>query len=266
MGVTVALVLAQALSLGTPTQTGALCCHVDCYELSDDGQRYLDDPRTEVAEAVPPGRVLDVGCSRGAFGVELKRLCSSRVVFGIEPTAAADYAKTRLDGVVRGSFPEDFPIEWGRFDVLCFNDVLEHLVDPWNVLKQSRRFLAPGGAVVASIPNVRYMDVLLDLVLRGEWRYEETGVLDRTHLRFFTRASVARLFIDSGFAVGVLRPIHLLESSRLPSKVIRKLGLAPYFADVLAQRYLVIAYAADDLRPSVDSGEAQAGLTKRLGG
>jgi len=81
------------------------------------------------------------------------------------------------------------------------NDVLEHLPDPWTVLRQAHGLLNPGGVVVASIPNLRYFPVLKDLVLRGEFEYQRDGVLDRTHLRFFTRKSIGRLFEDTGYSV-----------------------------------------------------------------
>lgn len=80
-------------------------------------------------------------------------------------------------------------------------DVLEHLADPWETLRQVRRVLAPGGTVVASIPNVRHWQVVRDL-LEGRWEYAEAGILDRTHRWFFTRRSLARLFEETGFTVG----------------------------------------------------------------
>lgn len=214
-------------------------------DLDDDGARYTDDPRTEVAEIVPPGRVLDVGCSRGAFGLELKRLQPSRSVYGIEPTAAVSYARQRLDAVVQGFFPDDVPAEWGRFDVLCFNDVLEHMVDPWTVLANCKSLMTPGGYVVASIPNVRFINVVVDLALRGEWKYEPTGVLDQTHLRFFTRASIVELLQGAGFTLEVLVATHLGESRRLAARILRRLGLAHQFEDVLAERYMVVGRLRD---------------------
>lgn len=217
-----------------------MCVVASGLDLGDDGIRYEDDPRTEVAELVPPGRVLDVGCSRGAFGAELKRLQPSRSVYGIEPTAAVSFARHRLDDAVQGFFPDDLPTAWGRFDVVCFNDVLEHMVDPWTVLTDCRSVVTSDGCVVASIPNVRYIEVVLDLTLHGEWRYQPTGVLDQTHLRFFTRKSIVELFESAGFKLEALSAIRISESQRLAAKVLRRLGLAHRFEDVLAQRYIAI--------------------------
>jgi 2-polyprenyl-3-methyl-5-hydroxy-6-metoxy-1,4-benzoquinol methylase len=211
-------------------------------DLDDDGSLYLDDPRTEVAVLVPSGqRVLDVGCSRGAFGAELKRLDPSRAVYGIEPTAAVTFAGSRLDGAVRGFFPQDVPVAWEPFDIVCFNDVLEHIADPWTVLVDTERFLRSKGRVVASIPNVRFIDVVVDLALRGEWRYQPTGVLDRTHLRFFTKRGIVELFEGAGYVVEQLIPTHTDESKRLAARVIRGAGLTARFVDLMAQRYVVVA-------------------------
>jgi 2-polyprenyl-3-methyl-5-hydroxy-6-metoxy-1,4-benzoquinol methylase len=191
---------------------------------------------------MPDGtRILDVGCSRGAFGAQLKRLQAGCVVYGIEPTAAAAYAEDRLDHVVQGFFPADLPGDWRDFDVVCFNDVLEHMVDPWSVLEATIPFLARGGRVVASIPNVRYINVTIDLVLRGKWQYEQTGVLDRTHLRFFTRSSIVDLFASSGFSIDRLIATHQGESDLLLARVLRGARLTRPFNDLLAQRYVAIA-------------------------
>ena len=207
--------------------------------LDDQGERYRDDPRLEVVENLPPGRkILDVGCSRGAFGAEIKRRRPDYLVYGLEPTAATGHARGRLDDVVQGFYPDDLPDSWGRFDIVCFNDVLEHMADPWKVLSDTKRVLTAGGYAVASLPNVRYIEVLSDLAIRGEWRYQDTGVLDRSHVRFFTRKSMERLFQGAGFQVVRIVATHLGESQRRPARALRRLHLEQRFEDILTQRYL----------------------------
>jgi 2-polyprenyl-3-methyl-5-hydroxy-6-metoxy-1,4-benzoquinol methylase len=167
-----------------------------------------------------------------------------RVVYGIEPTAAAKYARGRLDYVCQGLFPSDLPDGWTDFDVICFNDVLEHLADPWSALETAVKLLAPAGRIVASLPNVRFIDVTIDLTLRGQWHYQTTGVLDRSHLRFFTRASIVDMLDEAGLGIDRIVATHLNQSNRLVARVIRHLGLTRLLEDLLAQRYVVVASKA----------------------
>jgi 2-polyprenyl-3-methyl-5-hydroxy-6-metoxy-1,4-benzoquinol methylase len=146
-------------------------------------------------------RVLDVGCGAGAFG----RLLKSRrnlEVWGIEvDPRAAEQASHYLNCVLIGTFPDRVELPEHFFDCIVFNDVLEHMVDPWDALRQAQKYLAPNAYIVASVPNVRYLPVLCRLIVRGEWKYTPTGVLDKTHLRFFTKKSMLELFDDTGYDV-----------------------------------------------------------------
>jgi SAM-dependent methyltransferase len=160
---------------------------------------YYDQERPEVAALVPPGccRVLEVGCARGGLGRLLK--ARGHHVTGIElvPQAAAE-ARRWLDAVVTADVEAaGFPFPPGSFDAVVFADVLEHLVDPWRVLREAAGVLAPGGAVVASIPNLQNGDVLWRLA-RGKWEYRERGITDFGHLRFFTLGTIRGLFAQAG--------------------------------------------------------------------
>lgn len=147
-------------------------------------------------------RVLDVGCATGYLAQALREAGSA--VSGIEyDVAAAEQARPHLDTLVVGDVERlDLVGEFGSgsFDAVVYGDVLEHLVDPATTLVRTRELLAEGGRVVASIPNVAHGAVRLSL-LGGEFPYTETGLLDRTHLRFFTRATVEALFRDAGYTL-----------------------------------------------------------------
>lgn len=174
---------------------------------------YFDVARKEMLEFVPASarNILEVGCGSGHFA----RLLMSRgaVVTGIEPfAAAAMIARGHLQRVIERAAEDGIGLLGDEtFDCVVFNDVLEHLVDPGGVLRGVGAHLAPGGTVVASIPNLRYFPVLRDLVLGGDFRYADKGVLDRTHLRFFTERSIGRLFDEAGYrvvrVVGI-NPLH----------------------------------------------------------
>lgn len=171
---------------------------------------YKDADRAECLPLLPQGtigRLLDVGCARGAFGNLLKRTRPGVDVWGIEPDPrAAAVAGKRLDHVIEGTYPDAIPPD-EKFDVVTFFDVLEHVPDPWAVLRQTRRLLTDDGVVVASIPNVRHFSVLMPLVVFGRWDYAESGLLDRTHLRFFTRSTIQDLFESTEYEVTTLRPV-----------------------------------------------------------
>ena len=146
-------------------------------------------------------RVLDVGCADGTFGEALKRAREVEV-WGVEPTkSAAAAAKAKLDRVVEGMFDPQMDLPVGSFDCILFNDVLEHMLAPELALRYARRLLAPGGVVVASIPNIRSFPTLWRLMFHGSWEYQDAGVLDKTHLRFFTKSSIVDMFEREGFAL-----------------------------------------------------------------
>ncbi|HZJ72531.1 MAG TPA: class I SAM-dependent methyltransferase [Planctomycetota bacterium] len=192
--------------------------------LMDDG--YYERERREVLAFVPPGvrRALDVGAATGAFGRALKEH-SGCEVWGIEAHApAAEQAARALDRVLAARVEAalgELPAQ--GFDLIVFNDSLEHLVEPEAVLAAMLPKLAPGGAFLCSIPNVRYYKNLRGLLLRADWEYVDSGVLDRTHLRFFTHKSIRRMFETLGCEVVRLEGIH--GRDRLGLKLLSALTL-----------------------------------------
>ncbi len=171
---------------------------------------YFEQSRPEMLRFVPPDcqRVLDVGCSQGNFGAMLKKTRKLEV-WGIEPVAtAAAEAATKLDHVIEGAFAPETELPRENFDAIFFNDVIEHLYDPAAALQLARNLLKPGGAVIASIPNIRHFPTMWELIVRKEWRYCDSGILDRTHLRFFTQKSILALFTDCSFRVERIEGIN----------------------------------------------------------
>jgi O-antigen biosynthesis protein len=169
--------------------------------------RFNDEPgsaHTLVVGLVPEGaRVLEFGCATGYMS-EVMRTSKGCRVTGIEiDPEAGELAKQHCDRVIIGDAEElDYDELLGkeRFDAILFVDVLEHLKEPGDVLARIRPFLSRRGSVLASIPNVAHGSVRLAL-LAGEFRYRRTGLLDDTHLRFFTRQGVQELFESSGFVI-----------------------------------------------------------------
>ena len=171
---------------------------------------YFESARPEMLERFPPQarRVLDVGCGSGVFGDTLKNVFGCEV-WGVEPDLKSfEKAVPRLDHVIHGHFDKKIELPSGYFDCIFFNDVLEHMIDPAFALRLAQNFLAPAGKVVASIPNVAHFPTIWRLVVQGRWEYTERGILDRTHLRFFTRQSIRQLFEETEFSVEVLQGIN----------------------------------------------------------
>jgi GT2 family glycosyltransferase/tetratricopeptide (TPR) repeat protein/2-polyprenyl-3-methyl-5-hydroxy-6-metoxy-1,4-benzoquinol methylase len=170
---------------------------------------YFGHVRPEVLALIPETsrRVLDVGCGAGRLGEALKAR-QEATVSGIElDQAAAEMARRRLDQVWTGDVEQiDLELPPGSFDAIVCADIIEHLREPHRLLRRVREWLAPGGSLIASIPNVRHHSVVRSL-LQGNWTYEPAGLLDRTHLRFFTRREIEKVLYRAGFAVEEIRAV-----------------------------------------------------------
>lgn len=175
-------------------------------------KNYYQNSRPEMLPYIPGHArcFLDVGCGGGVFAESVKHYVGGSEVWGVEVLgAAADEASKKIDRVIVSSAEDALSKLPDRyFDCVFFNDSLEHFVDPFSYLAEIRKKLRPGGFVVASIPNVRHYKVLFDLLFRGDFRYTDAGVLDRTHLRFFTPNSMRRLFEEAGFEILTLEGLR----------------------------------------------------------
>lgn len=222
-------------------------------QYADKPPLYFDNVRSEIAPLLPPlaERVLDVGCGAGATLHWLKQTGRCRTGIGIEMMdSAAAIAAQRLDHVYVGDANELIDTEPAlapaSFDIVLCLDVLEHLVDPWAFVARVQRLLKPGGMLIASLPNVRHLRVVLPLLLAGRWRYETSGILDRTHLRFFTRESALALLTAPGLRVTQWR-------RRLPP-VLSKAGLLNLLSVGLARDLVTMSYLIASQR-TVGSGD-----------
>jgi 2-polyprenyl-3-methyl-5-hydroxy-6-metoxy-1,4-benzoquinol methylase len=189
--------------------------------------------RPDIERLVPLSAktILDVGCSVGTLGASLKQR-NQATVYGIElsPEMSAE-AQTRMDRVFTGdaaawlTAPE---VSAQQYDAIVFADILEHLTDPWTALSNAAKLLAPGGCVVTSIPNIRHIDTLWNLVVRGRWPYRNRGIHDQTHLRFFTLANIQDLVAGAGLRIDSLEPNYrILERPHGINRFARRLAIPP---------------------------------------
>jgi 2-polyprenyl-3-methyl-5-hydroxy-6-metoxy-1,4-benzoquinol methylase len=166
------------------------------------------------------GRVLDVGCDVGFAGRDL--LKDGFQILGIDRnpvalTKAADYYQQTILADVENELP--FPD--GPFNVIIFGDILEHLKNPATIFAHFTEMLAPGGLVIMSVPNVAHVYMRLSLLL-GRFDYRDRGILDRTHVRFFTLRTARRFLEDAGFVIEAVDatplPLPLVWEATAPGR------------------------------------------------
>ena len=145
-------------------------------------------------------KVLEIGCSEGDFR---ENLSQELEYWGVEPVEhAATIASKKLDKVLIGTYQEmsnHIPNDY--FDLVICNDVIEHMVNPDEFFQSIKEKINSDGYLVASVPNVRYLYNLFEILVRKDWKYKNEGILDRTHLRFYTEKSLKRTIIDNGFLI-----------------------------------------------------------------
>jgi 2-polyprenyl-3-methyl-5-hydroxy-6-metoxy-1,4-benzoquinol methylase len=204
---------------------------------------YFETVRQDILPLFPQAGVdcvLEVGCGNGATLQMLKDRGLAKEVHGIElMEVIAQEAQSQVDHVFVGNAVELMPsLAPEKYDVVLCLDVLEHLVDPWSFLEQLQGVLKPGGCLIASIPNLRTLPVIWRLLVKGNFDYANQGIMDKTHLRFFTKKTA----------------IELLQTECLVVKEWRRTAFAPWsksavfngitfglFRDLLTVQYLVKA-------------------------
>lgn len=240
-------------------------------------EEYYEHPRRELLPAIPQRarRVLDVGCGAGALGKVLKEERGVEVMCGVEFIEEAYHrARGVLDQVLLGNIEEmDLPWEDGYFDCIICADVLEHLVDPSAVLAKLNRVLSPQGLIIISVPNARFFDVV-QMLSYGSWTYCEQGILDATHLRFFTRIDLRTMIEQGGMEAADILPLNQWPPSHLPKNEdgSLSLGLITYenvddeaYDEFLTYQWLAVVCKPgfDPLalaRQAMDAGEYEVAL------
>jgi 2-polyprenyl-3-methyl-5-hydroxy-6-metoxy-1,4-benzoquinol methylase len=204
---------------------------------------YPDISREEMLPYVPAGveTVLDIGCNTGAFGALLKRNLGC-TVHGVDPNpVAAEIASRRLDWVKSCYFDKSLELPNEQYDLIVINDVVEHVVDVEGFLLAVRGKLKSNGAVVASIPNFLNLENIKHIWFERDFRYEEMGVRDRTHLRFFTRKSIVRTFHGVGFSIEKMGGINERWWSKSIMQRLAFKILGAYLEETKYQQFAVVA-------------------------
>lgn len=141
--------------------------------------------------------ILDVGCATGVNGRWLKENKKISYLSGIEIDATmSKIAAEVYDELILGNIESlDLSVAFNgnKFDFILLGDVLEHLIDPWSILKKLNQQLNPGGKIIISLPNIQHINTFFNIYIRGEWVYNERGIYDKTHLRWFTLKNIKKL-------------------------------------------------------------------------
>lgn len=215
----------------------------------NDAANYYVHARQEVAPLIPVknARILEIGCGAGGTIAFLKSrgLCGWAAGVEIIP-GPAEQAKNVMEYVWQENIETfELPLENGSVDVILCLDVLEHLVDPWSVVKKLTPLLASGGVFIASIPNIRHYSAWGDIVMNGKFEYQDAGIMDRTHMRFFTRQSIIGLATCSGLKLDHIEDLHYIKKKHWwKPKNILKNAVRMLQPEFTAIQYLVRARKA----------------------
>jgi 2-polyprenyl-3-methyl-5-hydroxy-6-metoxy-1,4-benzoquinol methylase len=206
--------------------------------LSRKKKNKRDDFLSLVPESIK--RILDAGCADGSLSAGFRD--KGIEITGVETDSfLAGQAKERLDEVFSADI-ENFnpPFLDFYFDCILFADVLEHLKDPAGVLAKYKQYLNDNGCIIASIPNVRYYKLIIRLLFGGTWDYMDKGILDKSHLRFFTLINIKELFEGAGYEITVIK------RNIVASRLVKFLNFISFssFKNLLTYQYYIKAEKA----------------------
>ncbi|MBL7106984.1 MAG: methyltransferase domain-containing protein [Phycisphaerae bacterium] len=202
---------------------------------------YYENDREDMLKYIPQGikKTLEFGCGCGGFSGLLKKKRNVEAWAVEIDKKSAREAEKKLDKVINSDALEALAqLPDNYFDAIVFFDILEHLVDPFSLLVAIKQKLTDNGIIVVSLPNIRYYRTFSKLVLHGNWDYKDHGILDKTHLRFFTYKSIINTFIGLGYEIQEIKGIH--PTSSRTYKILNCLSLNA-FADVRYKHFAVVA-------------------------
>lgn len=199
---------------------------------------YYGSEREDIIAVIPDDarRILDVGCGFGLMGKAIKKINGAVEVVGLEAEEkAAETARKNIDKVIAGDVEDiKMPFAAGYFDCLVYGEVLEHLKDPWRILREHAPYLKKGGCCIVSFPNVSHYSIIEGL-LRDEWNYRDSGILDGTHLRFFTIGGMRNMLSGAGYVIEEEK--RYIRASRVKKAIGRLLGKRA--EHLLTEQYLI---------------------------
>lgn len=204
--------------------------------------KYFQESRPEMLELINQNynRVLDVGCAEGNFAEQLFNQ-GCKEVWGVELNkAASEIAQKKLTKVINAEYNDKIELPKNYFDIIFFNDVLEHIIDPWEALKLSKQFLAKSkkSKIICSIPNFRYIKNIFEVLVKKDFQYKDSLILDKTHMRFFTKKSIIRMFSECGLEIISIKGIN--PTKKLMFEILNLVTLN-FISDMRYLQFAVVA-------------------------
>ena len=220
---------------------------------------YYQTERREVSGLLPKqySKVLEIGCGAGRFRNNLNQ---EHEYWGVEPVESiAKLSKEKLDKVLVGTYQEvENLIPNNYFDLIVCNDVIEHMPDHDAFFQSIKQKIKKDGCLVASIPNVRYIENLSELLIKKDWEYKNEGILDRTHLRFFTRKSLVRTLSNNDFSIKQITGINRYQPGSLRNRLLYRLAILLFGSDIqylqFGIRVICMQPSNKSLQPTAEGG------------
>jgi 2-polyprenyl-3-methyl-5-hydroxy-6-metoxy-1,4-benzoquinol methylase len=184
----------------------------------DKVQQYFTNARFDLISLLPNNnnsKILEVGAGGGDTLIAIKELKLANEVVGIELFDLPDtnQQNQNIDYLIIGDIEKpNFSLPEEYFDFIICGDVIEHLVDPWTAIEFLSKSLKPGGQFIVSMPNIRYYKAFIKIYIKGDFEYEEKGVFDKTHARFFCKKNMMALFEKNKFSIDRVLPLNFFSS------------------------------------------------------
>lgn len=201
---------------------------------NDKDREYFSHKRENIIALLPDGphKVLEIGCGFGNTLIEAKKWGKASEIVGVDINNLS--VLSELDEFIVGDIETiSLPYSQEYFDAIILGDVLEHLQDPWTALKNVTYYLKKGGICIISIPNFRELRTIAGILLKGRFEYQDYGILDRTHLRFFCKKDVVQLISDAGLE------IDKIDFKISPRRKLFNSIFLGFFEDILVEQYFI---------------------------
>lgn len=207
---------------------------------------YYSNLREDVLAYVPnitSAKMIDIGCSSGNLLCYLKQNNQIEEAVGVDFMAIpnSNQQSPLIDlFIIADLQQQQLSVAQNYFDIMVCADVLEHLVDPWAVLQYLKTLLKKEATLIVSLPNIQEYTALKNIVLKGDFKYAASGILDKTHMRFFCKKNIKALVLQAGFIIETCQPSFKTGNAHKKRKIINTLTFG-IFEQFLAQQYIVVA-------------------------